>query len=125
VTEIVTQAAKGKLRPKAAIKAARFGGQTRYLWNLFTALNNERMKEFGKFVLMPERMATFAASVSLKSRMAGFSQSSLMDRSNPMPSPLCRRSVSITGLHGWQHGRVNKKLRPPNLLLKRKNISGD
>jgi len=33
---IVTQAAKGKLRAEAAGKVTRFGGQKRYLWNLFT-----------------------------------------------------------------------------------------
>jgi hypothetical protein len=31
----VTQAMKGKLRPEAAAKAARIGGQTRHLWNTF------------------------------------------------------------------------------------------
>jgi hypothetical protein len=44
---IVTQAASGKLWPEAVIEAAHLGGQTRYLWNLFTALNNARMKECG------------------------------------------------------------------------------
>ena len=57
VTAIVTQAAEGKLRPEAAIKAARFGGQTRYLWNLFVELNNARMKECRKFVFYKELSA--------------------------------------------------------------------
>jgi len=57
VTAVVTQAAKGKLRPEAATKAARFGGQTRRLWNHFTALNNARMKECGKFVFYHELSA--------------------------------------------------------------------
>jgi len=54
---IVTQAMKGKLRPEAAAKAARFGGQTRHLWNKFTELNNARMKECGKFVFYHELSA--------------------------------------------------------------------
>ena len=49
---IVTEAVTGKLRPDAAAKARRFGGRTRYLWNLFTAINNTRMRERGKFVFL-------------------------------------------------------------------------
>jgi len=57
MTATVTQAARGKLRPEAAALAARFGGQTRRLWNCFTALNNARMKECGKFVFYAELSA--------------------------------------------------------------------
>jgi IS605 OrfB family transposase len=53
----VTQATKGKLRPEAASKAARIGGQTRHLWNTFVAMNNSRMEECGKFVFYKEASA--------------------------------------------------------------------
>jgi hypothetical protein len=57
MTATVTQAARGKLRPEGAMKAARIGGQTRYLWNLFVAMNNARMKDEGKFVFYAELSA--------------------------------------------------------------------
>ncbi len=53
----VTQATVGKLRLEAVVKAQRFGGQTRRLWNLFTELNNARMKECGKFIFYAELSA--------------------------------------------------------------------
>ena len=54
---VVTQAAKGKLRPEAATKAARFGGQTRYLWNLFLAASIKRYRAEKKFVFYSEMSA--------------------------------------------------------------------
>ena len=57
MTAIVTEAVTGKLRPDAAAKARRFGGRTGYLWNLFTAMNNTRMRERGKLVFYAEPSA--------------------------------------------------------------------
>ena len=57
MTALVMRAAKGKLLGAGVKAAARFGGQTRYLWNLFTAMNNERMKAEGKFVFYAELSA--------------------------------------------------------------------
>ena len=48
MTVPVTQARKGKVLGAGVKACARFGGQTRYLWNLFTAMNNARMKAEGK-----------------------------------------------------------------------------
>ena len=53
----VTQARKGKVLGAGVKACARFGGQTRYLWNLFTAMNNARMKAEGKFVFYAELSA--------------------------------------------------------------------
>ena len=44
----VTQARKGKVLGAGVKACARFGGQTRCLWNLFTAMNNARMKAEGQ-----------------------------------------------------------------------------
>jgi IS605 OrfB family transposase len=67
----VTQAAKGKLRPEAAVKAARFGGQTRCLWNQFTAMNNARMKAEGKFVFYAELSAMLPKLLKEDPKLAG------------------------------------------------------
>jgi hypothetical protein len=53
----VIQARKGKLLGAGVKACARFGGQTRYLWNEFTRMNNDRMKAEGKFVFYNELSA--------------------------------------------------------------------
>jgi hypothetical protein len=53
----VMQACKGRLYGGGLKAVARIGGQCRVLWNLFTAMNNERMKAEGKFVFYTELSA--------------------------------------------------------------------
>ena len=50
----ILQARKGKILGSGVKAAARLGGQTRHLWNLFTELNNKRMQAEGKFVFYRE-----------------------------------------------------------------------
>ena len=71
MSAIVTQAVKGKLRPEAAAKVARFGGQTRRLWNLFTELNNARMKECGKFIFYAELSAMLPTLLKTDPKLVG------------------------------------------------------
>lgn len=71
MSAIVTQAAKGKLRPEAAIKAARFGGQTRYLWNLFLAQSIERYRAEKKFVFYAEMSARLPKLLRSDPKLAG------------------------------------------------------
>ena len=68
---VVTQAAKGKLRPEAATKAARFGGQTRYLWNLFLAENIKRYRAEKKFVFYSEMSARLPKLLRSDPKLAG------------------------------------------------------
>lgn len=67
---LVMQAAKGRLDGGGLRAVGRIGGQTRALWNLFTAENATRYKADGKFVFYPE-MSAPAAQVAERGRAAG------------------------------------------------------
>jgi IS605 OrfB family transposase len=71
VSVVITQAAKGKALGSGVKACARLGGQTRYLWNLCTALNNERMKVEGKFVFGGELSAMLPKLLKTDPKLQG------------------------------------------------------
>jgi hypothetical protein len=67
----VIQARKGKILGAGEKACARLGGQTRYLWNMFTALNNERIKVEGKFVFGGELSAMLPKLLKTDPKLQG------------------------------------------------------
>jgi IS605 OrfB family transposase len=67
----VIQARKGKLLGAGVKACARFGGQTRYLWNEFTRMNNDRMKAEGKFVFYNELSAMLPKLLKTDEKLCG------------------------------------------------------